>query len=100
MIKYNKKVMVLIQDTRGVLKDFPQFQKESLIDGTYANTPNLNEMIAYYEKIVKEFYVKDKRTNRRIKFGKCHGHLPQTQLPQKKVFHLFIQIGTKYTNFI
>ena len=57
MIKYNQRVLVLIEDTKGVLNDFPQFWNEALIDNTYANTPNLNEMITFNEKIVKDFFV-------------------------------------------
>ena len=35
--------MVLIQDnTKWVLQDFPQFWDKSIIDNTYADTPNLN----------------------------------------------------------
>ena len=60
MIKYNERVLVLISDTKGVLNDFPQFWNEALIDNTYANTPNLNEMIAYNEKIVNNFFLKGK----------------------------------------
>ena len=59
MIKYNQRVLLLIEDTKGVLNDFPQFWNKAFIDNTYANTPNLYEMIAYNEKIVKGFFVKE-----------------------------------------